>query len=120
MMDRVVLPLIVLLSDGRANVAMGTAGEGRPKSLPMDEAKAVAALVQQQHIPAAVGDTEVDFIRLGLAQPIAEAMGAHYLKLEDLQADSLADAGRLQLPTADAAPLTQGEIQSLLDKLALS
>ena len=120
MKDRDVLPLIVLLSDGRANVAMGTAGEGRPKSLPMDEAKAVAALVQQQHIPAAVVDTEVDFIRLGLAQPIAEAMGAHYLKLEDLQADSLADAVRLQLPTADAAPLTQGEIQSLLDKLALS
>ena len=47
-------------------------------------------------------------------------MGAHYLKLEDLQADSLADAVRLQLPTADAVPLTQGEIQSLLDKLALS
>ena len=120
MKDRDVLPLIVLLSDGRANVAMGTSGEGRPKCLPMDEAKAVAALVQQQHIPAAVVDTEVDFIRLGLAQPIAEAMGAHYLKLEDLQADSLADAVRLQLPTADAAPLTQGEIQSLLDKLALS
>ena len=120
MKDRDVLPLIVLLSDGRANVAMGTAGEGGPKSLPMDEAKAVAALVQQQQIPAAVVDTEVEFIRLGLAQPIAEAMGAHYLKLEDLQADSLADAVRLQLPTSDAAPLTQGEIQSLLDKLALS
>jgi magnesium chelatase subunit D len=119
MKDRDVLPLIVLLSDGRANVAMGTAGEGRPKSLPMDEAKAVAALVQQQHIPAAVVDTEVDFIRLGLAQPIAEAMGAHYLKLEDLQADSLADAVRLQLPTPDSASLTQQEIQSMLDKLSL-
>jgi magnesium chelatase subunit D len=118
MKDRDVLPLIVLLSDGRANVAMG--GAGGPKSLPMDEAKAVAALVQQQHIPAAVVDTEVDFIRLGLAQPIAEAMGAHYLKLEDLQAGSLADAVRLQLPTPDAAPLTQQEIQSMLDKLSLS
>ena len=121
MKDRNVLPLIVLLSDGRANVAMGGAGgEGRPASKPLDEAKAVAALVQQQHIPAAVVDTEVDFIRLGLAKPIAEAMGAHYLMLEDLQAGNLADAVRLQLPTPDAPPLTQEEIQGLLDKLALS
>ena len=120
MKNREVLPLIVLLSDGRANVAMGSAtSDGRPGSRPLDEAKAVAALVQQQHIPAAVVDTEVDFIRLGLAQPIAEAMGAHYLKLEDLQADSLADAVRLQLPTPDSAPLTQQEIQSMLDKLSL-
>ena len=121
MKDRNVLPLIVLLSDGRANVAMGgDGGEGRPASKPLDEAKAVAALVQQQHIPAAVVDTEVDFIRLGLAKPIAEAMGAHYLMLEDLQAGNLADAVRLQLPTPDAPPLTQEEIQRLLDKLALS
>ena len=121
MKDRNVLPLIVLLSDGRANVAMGGAGgDGRPASKPLDEAKAVAALVQQQHIPAAVVDTEVDFIRLGLAKPIAEAMGAHYLMLEDLQAGNLADAVRLQLPTPDAPPLTQDEIQGLLDKLALS
>jgi magnesium chelatase subunit D len=120
MKNREVLPLIVLLSDGRANVAMGSAtSDGRPGSRPLDEAKAVATLVQQQHIPAAVVDTEVDFIRLGLAQPIAEAMGAHYLKLEDLQADSLADAVRLQLPTPDSAPLTQQEIQSMLDKLSL-
>ena len=121
MKNRDVLPLIVLLSDGRANLAMGAANsDGRPASRPLDEAKAVAALVQQQHIPAAVIDTEVDFIRLGLAQPIAEAMGAHYLKLEDLQADSLADAVRLQLPTPDSAPLTQQEIQSMLDKLSLT
>ena len=121
MKDRNVLPLIVLLSDGRANVAMGGAGgDGRPASKPLDEAKAVAALVAQQHIPAAVVDTEVDFIRLGLAKPIAEAMGAHYLMLEDLQAGNLADAVRLQLPTPDAPPLTQEEIQGLLDKLALS
>jgi hypothetical protein len=47
-------------------------------------------------------------------------MGAHYLMLEDLQAGNLADAVRLQLPTPDAPPLTQDEIQGLLDKLALS
>ena len=44
-------------------------------------------------------DTELDFIKLGLARPIAEAMDAHYVKLDDLQADSLAQAVRLQVPS---------------------
>ena len=128
MKNRDVLPLLVLLSDGRANVAIGAPspeeGLDRPgaggESLPVAEAKAVAALVKQQQIPSAVIDTEADFIRMGMANPIAEAMGAHYMKLEDLQADSLADAVRLQLPTPDAPPLTQQEIQGLLDRLALN
>ena len=79
----------------------------------------MGALVKQQHINSVVVDTEADFIRLGMAKPIAEAMGAHYLKLEDLHADSLADAVRLELPAPDSPPLTQQEIQGLLDRLAL-
>ena len=117
-----VLPLLVLLSDGRANVAIGASDPGNPggDSLPLAEAKAVGALVKQQRINSVVVDTEADFIRMGLAKPIAEAMGAHYLKLEDLHADSLADAVRLELPTPDSPPLTQQEIQGLLDRLALN
>ena len=109
MKDKQVLPLLVLLTDGRANVRSGmTAGETEvpgqtaPEEgdTPRGEAKLIAEVVREQQIPALVIDTELDFIKLGLARPIAEAMGAHYIKLDDLGGDSLAQAVRLQVPTA--------------------
>ncbi|MCI0864332.1 MAG: magnesium chelatase, partial [Chloroflexi bacterium] len=95
--DRDVLPLVVLLSDGRGNVSQG------PDS-PLDEASAAAGIIGADKIPSVVVDTESGFIRLGMIQPIATAMGAQYLKLEDLRADSLADAVRLQMPVIGEAP----------------
>ena len=88
--DRHLRPLLVLLSDGRANVtAAGVTGAAATA-----EAAQAGALVQQRKIPAVVVDTEDGYVRLGLAQPLAEAMQAHYLKLEDLQADGLAGSVR--------------------------
>ncbi len=126
MKDRNVLPLLVVMSDGRANVAMGTADAPAGSagysgtSLPIAEAKAMAAAIKEQHISAVVIDTETDFLRLGLAQPIAEAMGAPCIKLEELQSDALAEAVRLQLPTTDDPPLTPDEIQGLLQRINLT
>ena len=123
--DRNVLPLLVVLSDGRANVAMGS-GEGSAGSaaspssgLPLAEARAMAAAIREQKIPAVVIDTETDFLRLGLATTIAEEMGAPCLKLEELHADGLADAVRLQMATPEASALTPGEIQGLLKQVPL-
>ena len=103
------LPLMVLLSDGRANVSIGetqnetgsvpAAGANEP-SLAVFEVKEVASLFREHHIPAVVVDTEVGMLKFGLAGPIAEAMGAQYLKLDDLQADGLAQAVRLRLPSS--------------------
>ncbi|KKZ12819.1 MAG: hypothetical protein TQ37_05090 [Candidatus Synechococcus spongiarum 15L] len=91
--DRNVLPLVVLLSDGRANVALdGSAGN------PVEEARGYATIFEEKHITSVVIDTELDFIKLEMARPLAESMGARYLKLEDLRADSLADAVRRELP----------------------
>ncbi len=95
--DRDVLPLVVLLSDGRGNVAQG------PDS-PLDEASAAAGIIGDDKIPSVVVDTESGFIRLGMIQPIATAMGAQYLKLEDLRADNLAEAVRLKMPVVGEAP----------------
>ena len=109
MKDKQMLPLMVLLSDGRANVRSGLAA-GDPEVpgqatagaelTPAAETKAIAELVRERQIPSLVIDTELDFIKLGLARPIAEAMGAHYMKLDDLRGDSLAQAVRLQVPAA--------------------
>ncbi len=123
--DRNVLPLLVALSDGRANVAMGAADSGGSaagqggNSLPIAEARAMAAAIKEQRISSVVVDTETDFLRLGLAQPIAEAMGAPCIKLEELHSDALADAVRMQLPTTNSQPLPPDEIQSLLQRIRL-
>ena len=63
-------------------------------------------LVAEKKIQSVVIDTELDFIKLGLARQVAEAMGARYLKLEDLRAGSLADAVRLHLPDGESPALT--------------
>ena len=95
--DRDVLPLLVLLSDGRGNVSLG-------QDSPLDEAYAAAGIIGDDKVPSVVVDTESGFIRLGMVQPVAEAMGAQYLKLEDLRANSLAEAVRTQMPIIREAP----------------
>ena len=85
--DRDTLPLVALLSDGRANVTL----DGNPGQ-PTEEVLELAARFQEKAIPAVVIDTELDFIKLELARPLAAAMGARYLKLDELRADALAAA----------------------------
>ena len=95
--DRDGLPVLVLLSDGRGNVALG-------HDSPLDEAYAGAGIIGEEKIPSVVVDTESGFLKLGMVQPVAEAMGAQYLKLEDLRADNLAEAVRLQMPFVGDPP----------------
>ena len=121
--DRNVLPLMVAMTDGRANVAMGSGEAGTAAggsgSLPIAEARAMAAAIREQRISSVVIDTETDFLRLGLAAPIAEAMGAPCIKLEELHSDALADTVRMQLPAIDSGPMTPDEIQGLLQQISL-
>ena len=107
--DPEVVPLLVLLSDGRANVLLGRTpggagpdadvplGEGGPAAV---EAKGVGTIFRENRIPSVVVDTETGVVQFDMARPIAEAMGAQYIKLEDLQADNLAQTVRHWLPTA--------------------
>lgn len=71
------IPVIILVSDGRANVSFNG-------SNPVDEAINAANIIAVEGIRSLVLDTEKDFIQLGLALKIANAMGAEYFKLEDL------------------------------------
>ena len=124
--DRDTLPLVVLLSDGRANVSLNagnagaSSGGASPSAIAGEEANGIATVFQEKHITSVVVDTELGFIKLGLAQPIAEAMGARYIKLDDLRADRLAEAIRQQLPDGEAPEVTSDEVQTMVRRLGLT
>jgi magnesium chelatase subunit D len=93
-------PLLVLVSDGRATAAQGGVD-------PVQASLVAAAAVRRQGVSAVVVDAEGATtnggspagIRLGLARPLAEAMGARYLTVDDLSAETIADAVRSALPS---------------------
>lgn len=79
-------PLLVLISDGRANVSMN-------KNLnPIEEANQIALQIKQMNIDSVVIDTEKSYIRLGRLQEISGFMNAKYLRIEDLRAESIISA----------------------------
>ena len=88
--DRNLQPLLVLLTDGRANAGLG------PDD-PVEESLRQAASLCQANIPALVVDTEQSVLRLGLAQRLAQALGGVCLQLEELAATTLAKAVRLSM-----------------------
>ncbi|MCK9395885.1 MAG: putative cobaltochelatase [Methylobacter sp.] len=77
-------PLLVLLSDGKANVALNDGND------PWQESLRFAELLAERGVPALVLDTETGYLRLGKARQLAEALGAECLTLEELSAENLA------------------------------
>lgn len=84
-------PLLVLLTDGKGNVALTDGGD------PWRESLALAELLAERRVPALVIDTENGYLRLGRAAQLAQALGAECLTLEELSADSLALTVRARL-----------------------
>ncbi|MFN2555816.1 MAG: putative cobaltochelatase [Nitriliruptorales bacterium] len=76
-------PLLVLLTDGRANSSGG-----------LEAAQRTAAALARRRVAAAVVDTEEGYVRLGLAAAVARQLRAPCLRLEELAAAHLADAVR--------------------------
>ena len=74
---------MILISDGKANVSMGSGS-------PLDDAKEVAAHIRDAGISSFVIDSEQSFITFGLAHTLSDELGAKYLRLEDLQAEQIA------------------------------
>jgi len=68
-------PLLVLLTDGRATTG--------PDPCP------AASKLRSLEVASVVVDTEEGYVRLGMAEEIADHLGARCLCLEDLRADSL-------------------------------
>ncbi len=92
-------PLLVVVSDGRATAAQGGVD-------PVQASLLAAEAVRRQGVSAVVVDAEgisstdgsPAGVRLGLARPLAEAMGARYLTVDDLSAEVITDAVRSALP----------------------
>lgn len=76
------LPMLVLVTDGRANRALWTED-------PVADALRAAELIRQDHIHTVVVDTEKDFISLHIARQLADAMDAVYYKVDELKAEQL-------------------------------
>lgn len=79
-------PIVLLLTDGRSNVALGD-------RKPFEEALLLAQkLARDERVQFIVVDTEDQgLVRFGLAAGIAEALNARYFRTNDLQADTLVD-----------------------------
>jgi magnesium chelatase subunit D len=77
------IPRLILISDGKANVGMGTRS-------PLEDVKVVASRIRDEGIPSLVIDPEQNFLSFGLARTLSEDLGARYIRLEDLESGQLA------------------------------
>ena len=76
-------PILVLVTDGRANAVEENGGD------PVASAVKMAERIGKAKITSVVIDTESGFIKLGLAKRVAAAMGANYYTLQRLTKDSI-------------------------------
>ncbi|MCV7423374.1 magnesium chelatase subunit D family protein [Mycobacterium yunnanensis] len=77
--DRARRSLVVVLTDGRAT--------GGPD--PLGRARTAAAMLVAEGAAAVVVDCETSYVRLGLAEVLAEQLGAPAVRLAQLRADGL-------------------------------
>ncbi len=80
-----VIPLLVLVSDGRANVPRGSLG-------PAESTSEAARAFRGLGVRSMVIDTEEGYVRLGLARRLAAELDADYVALDQLDGWSLSDA----------------------------
>ena len=80
--DKEMIPLLVLVSDGRANVGIG-GGD------PLEEARQMARRARAADIRSIAIDTERQYVTMGLVREICGDLGGLYFKLEELRAGNL-------------------------------
>ncbi|MBU2568138.1 MAG: putative cobaltochelatase [Elusimicrobia bacterium] len=77
-----VKPLLVLITDGKANVGIG-------KENIFEEVKNIAGKIKKSGINSIVIDTESSFISFNKSLEIADALGGKYYRLEDLTVNNI-------------------------------
>ena len=76
-------PVLILVTDGRANAIEENGGD------PVESALKMAEKIRKAKITSVVIDTETDFIKLGVAKAVAKAMGATYYSLRSLSQEQI-------------------------------
>jgi magnesium chelatase subunit D len=76
-------PLLIVLSDGKANVPIDGVGDA------WQQVMQYAGLLARKGVAALMLDTEIGFVRMGRAQDLADALGAQCLSLEEFTAETL-------------------------------
>ncbi|MSQ23541.1 MAG: VWA domain-containing protein [Chloroflexi bacterium] len=77
--DSAVLPVLIVVSDGRANVALHG-------SDPIEDVKQMAAKIRELKVNSLVVDTEAEHFRIGLASRLAEWLGGPCYRIDQLDA----------------------------------
>jgi magnesium chelatase subunit D len=88
--DKYAIPLLVLVSDGRANVGLNGGN-------PVEEAKRMAQEIKAANIRSIAIDTEQNFVTFRLVTQICTELGGTYLRLEELKSAPIASAVRESL-----------------------
>lgn len=78
-------PLLIVLSDGKANVPL--AGGGNP----WQQTLQLASTIAESGVQSLVLDTEKGYLRFGRATELAAALGAECLSLDELSASHITD-----------------------------
>lgn len=76
-------PLLVLLSDGKANVAIKAEGDAWQETI------VIAEKLREKKLATIVIDTEAGFVRLGRARELAQKINGEYVSLSTLSVESL-------------------------------
>ncbi|UHG94293.1 putative cobaltochelatase [Spirosoma oryzicola] len=76
-------PFVVILSDGKANVPLPGGGDAWQQTIRL------ANQLRDQSLSTLVIDTDTDYLRLGRARELAQALGAECVALDDLTADTI-------------------------------
>jgi len=85
--DKHSLPLLILVSDGKANVSL-KGGD------PIEEAKGIAKEIKAANIRSIAVDTEQGFLTFRLVEQICTELKGTYLRLEELKSAPIASAVR--------------------------
>ncbi|MDF2938436.1 MAG: hypothetical protein K0Q90_3809 [Paenibacillaceae bacterium] len=91
--DKELIPVLVLVTDGRATQALDGSTSGSAAEM-LKNCMRMAGAFRQSGLHALVIDTEQGFVRLKQAAQLAEAMGAGYCRLEELDGDGMASVIR--------------------------
>jgi magnesium chelatase subunit D len=76
-------PLLVLLSDGKANVSLTEGGDAWQETLDH------AGKLREQKLATIVIDTESGYIRIGRAKELADRLNGEYVNMSNISAESL-------------------------------